>query len=279
MIVAVLKNGWKVLDFNMKLMIVTIIFDLMEGFVILIYASDSVLNTQQYLKYELGCQICYILLVVFAVTSVNLTSIVALDRYLIIVTGIRLMNKYYILLILFFIVLNTIACITGLYLNGIGILPSFTYCFLKYSNFGGLLSQGIITLSIGISTLLIYFCYIKIMIQRKKQLEEIRELFPEKYNSITRQRNMTIIKSGTLILASSISNAPYCIITVASMIDPSFYTPSVDTIRCTLIIMNMIINSLLLLGMRSDLLTRFRSLLGFKSSTELSNFNSEIELI
>ncbi|KXN68462.1 hypothetical protein CONCODRAFT_9260 [Conidiobolus coronatus NRRL 28638] len=254
MIVSIYKIGWKKLDCSMKLAGVTVIFDLLEGIVGLVLSICCLLNLDGYLKYKLGCHLVYLFIILVDLTSFNLTGIVALERYLIIVRGVKLSNNYLFLIIGVFTIINVSGCVIGIYYDSIGILPAAVYCFLKYDNIGGISSQIIALFSNATSVSMIYFCYMKIMMQRVVQLGELRELFPGKYESITKQRNMTIIKSSILILTSTIANAPYLLITVISMFHPDLFTPLLDTIRTAFVMLNMVTNSLLLLVMRSDLL-------------------------
>jgi hypothetical protein len=254
MIASIYKIGWKKLDCSMKLAGVTVIFDLLEGIVALALSVCCLLNLDGYLKYTIGCNLVYLFIILVDLTSFNLTGIVALERYLIIVRGVKLSKKYLFLIIGIFTIINVIGCVIGIYYKGVGILPAAVYCFLRYDNIGGILSQIIALFSNATSVSMIYFCYMKIIIQRTVQLGELRELFPGKYEAITRQRNLTIIKSSILILISTIANAPYLLITVVSMFHPELFTPLLDTIRTVFVMLNMVTTSLLLLVMRSDLI-------------------------
>ncbi|KXN64799.1 hypothetical protein CONCODRAFT_13909 [Conidiobolus coronatus NRRL 28638] len=73
MITVILRRGWKILDYSAKLIVITIVFDLLEA------ATACVINSR------IGCQAEYMILFMTCVTSVNLTGIVSLDKYLLIV--------------------------------------------------------------------------------------------------------------------------------------------------------------------------------------------------
>jgi hypothetical protein len=254
MIASIYKIGLGKLGCSMKLAGIAVIFDLLKGIVGLVLSICCLLGHYGYIKHKTGCQLVYLFIILVDLTSFNLTGIVALKRYMLIVKGVDLSKKHTLLLIGIFTIFNISGCVIGIYYDSIGIMPAAVYCFLKYNNIGGISSQIIALFSNAASVSMIYYCYMKIMMQRTVQLEELRELFPWKCESITRQKNMTIIKSITLIFISTIANAPYLLITVVIMFHPELFTPLLDTIRTIFIMLNMVTNSLLSLVMCSDLM-------------------------
>ncbi|KXN68463.1 hypothetical protein CONCODRAFT_9262 [Conidiobolus coronatus NRRL 28638] len=229
MITVILRRGWNILDYSAKLVVITIVFDLLEAATSFVIAIFSLSNNNSIINSRIGCQAEYMILFMTCITSVNLTGIVSLDRYLLIVKGIRLEPKYVYIILGLFGIVNVSSCIVAQYLDGIGILPATVVCMLIYDTFGGLLSQGLVVISISISTGMIYCFYIKIMIHRVNQLTEISELFPGNCKSVFYQKKMTIIKASCLIGASTIANVPYCILSIIGIFEPWFFTPLIDT--------------------------------------------------
>ncbi|KXN72210.1 hypothetical protein CONCODRAFT_4955 [Conidiobolus coronatus NRRL 28638] len=247
---------------------------MLECFLVFTSAISNLISFSAYLDSVFSCSINAILTILTAATSINLVGIVAIERYFLIVKGKPLSNRAYYMLILGLELLNLSSCIFGGTFNGFSINPTSVYCLFDLNNWAGKVGNIIIAISLGISLSMIYFGYINIMIKRRTLTLQNQRIFPFKAEKIKRDANSTIFKSALIIIASTFTNLPYCVLLVITLIYPQFLTPLIGTLCTWSIMFNMIINTTIVLRLRTDLWIELKKLLYIKSDdSDVENDN------
>ncbi|KXN68461.1 hypothetical protein CONCODRAFT_9259 [Conidiobolus coronatus NRRL 28638] len=229
-----------------------------EGLLVFPSALTDLLNLPQYNPANLNCNVNAILYTLLFGTEINLVALVAIERYLLIIHDIVLKERYYYLILAGFFAINISSCMVSLHFDGFSLHPTGVYCLFNLNNFGGKLGISIVAVSVLSAQVIIYYCYIRIMFTRRSAMLKIRDWCPSKYDEITKQANNTIFRASLVILTSTITTIPYCILTIIGLANPSFFTIIVDFIMTILILLNIIMNTLLLLIMRADILEKLK---------------------
>jgi hypothetical protein len=261
----ILRNKWKLLSIDLKLICFTLIFDLLMSFYCFISGICNIVGYSGYLNSKFSCTLNAIIYIFTCVTSINLVGVVALERYLLIVKEIVLHNRTYYIIILSLQFLNLASCLITSIFGSFGISSTSVYCIYDTANWAGISGTMILALSISISIIMTYFSYTNIIIKRRKLTLQNQTVLPFKAKKIRRDANSTIIKSALIIIASTITNLPFNLFLIMEFIDPKFLTPQIQTICTILSMFNMVINSLIILRLRTDLWNKFKEAIFIKS--------------
>jgi hypothetical protein len=217
-----------------------------------------------YINSKLSCALNAAIIVFSAVASINLVGVVALERYLLIVREKGLFNRTYYMIILGLQLINLFSVtICGVF-GGFSINSTSVYCIYNTTTWAGVVGTIILALSISSSIFMIYLGYISIMIKRRKLTLQNQNIFPFKAEKIKKDANSTILKSGLIIIVSTITTLPYCILLFISLINPKFLTPLVMTLCTVLSMLNMAINTIIVLRLRTDLWNGLKELFFIK---------------
>lgn len=266
----IFRNKWQKLHIDLKLVTITLFLDLTEAILVLPSAVFDLLGLASWMPPKISCNANAILYILAFVTEVNFVAIVAIERYALIVHHKKLKIMHYILILIVLFSLNIASCTVAYLNNGFSVHPTAVYCLFDLYTRGGKLGISILAVSMFSCIIIIYYTYTIIMIKRRRDLLNMRELFPLKSKQIQNQANTTILKSLSLILASTITNTQYSVLTIMSLIRPEFYTTIIDTICTACILLNIVMNTLLLLGMRPDLLDELKSRFHIKLNNEFN---------
>jgi hypothetical protein len=269
----ILRRSWKLLNIDLKLICFTLIFDMLECFLVLTSAICNLVGFAGYLDSVFSCTLNAVITIFTVVTSINLVGVVAIERYLLIVKEKTFKNRTYYMYILALQLINLISCIVSGAFDGFSINSTSVYCLFNLTKWSGLVGNIFLTLSIGSSIGMIYFGYIGIMIKRRNITLQNQQIFPFKAEKIRKNANSTIFKSSLIIIASTFTTLPYCVLLFISLINPRFLTPLVGTLCTWSIMFNMIINTIIVLRLRTDLWIEFKALILIKS--EISDSDSE----
>jgi hypothetical protein len=272
----IINKKWSKLNIDLKLVIITLLFDMSEGLLVFPSALTDLINLPQYNPANLNCNVNAILYTLIFGTEINLVALVAFERYLLILHDIVLRERYYYLILFGFFVINITGCMVALNFDGFSLHPTGVYCLFNLSNFGGRLGISILAISILSAQSIIYYCYIRIMFTRRSAMLKIRDWCPSKYEEITKRANDTIIRASLVVLTSTITTIPYCILTILGLANPIHFNITVDFIMTILILLNIVMNTLLLLFMRADILEKLKfKLTGISSIQFGSNASRE----
>ncbi|KXN72208.1 hypothetical protein CONCODRAFT_4953 [Conidiobolus coronatus NRRL 28638] len=250
----ILRKSWKSLNIDLKLICFTLIFDMLECFLVLTSAICNLVGFADYLNSMFSCTLNAVITIFTVVTSINLVGVVAIESFQLI---------------------NLISCVVSGAFGGFSINSTSVYCLFNLTKWSGLVGNIFLTLSIGSSIGMIYFSYIGIMIKRRNITLQTQQIFPLKAKKIRKNANSTIFKSTLIILASTFTTLPYCVLLFISLINPQFLTPLVGTLCTWSIMFNMIINTIIVLRLRTDLWIEFKVLILIKS--DISENDSELE--
>jgi hypothetical protein len=270
----ILKNKWKKLSIDLKLICFTSLFDLIICFYSFISGICNLVGFADYLNSNLSCTLNGVISVLIGTTSVNLVGVVALERYLLIVKEKTLYNRTYYLLIISLQLINLISYIVSGVFGGFSINATSVYCIYDFTNWAGIAGTMILALSFSTSITMTYFSYINIMIKRRKLTLQNQKIFPFKADKIKKDANSTIIKSALIIIASTITNLPYNILLFISFISPKLSTPLIQSICSMFNMLNVIINSLIVLRLRTDVWNEFKEFILLKPGNSDADWDS-----
>ncbi|KXN67551.1 hypothetical protein CONCODRAFT_10351, partial [Conidiobolus coronatus NRRL 28638] len=82
---------------------------------------------------------------------------------------------------------------------------------------------------------------------------------------VQKEVNSTIIKSLSIIVASTLANGPYTLILFLQIASSAFQTPAMFVVGTILINLNITLNSLILINMKPELLKDIKKMYGFRS--------------
>ncbi|KXN72209.1 hypothetical protein CONCODRAFT_4954 [Conidiobolus coronatus NRRL 28638] len=267
----ILKNKWKKLSIDLKLICFTLLFDLLSCFYIFTTGICNLVGYADYLNSKFSCTINSIISIFTCVTSINIVGVVSLERYFLIVKEKVLCRKVYYMLILSIQLVNLISCIIGGVFGGFSISATSVFCMFNLNSWAGIAGDIILILSVGTSINITYFSYINIIIKRRKLTLQNQKIFPFKSKKIKREANSTIIKSVLIIIASTFTNIPFNVLLFIALVNPKFLTPQIQAICSTFTMLNMIINALIVLRLRTDIWNEFKEVIFIK------NDNSEAD--
>jgi hypothetical protein len=254
------KKSWSRLYIDLKLVTLTVIFDSLVSFWSIICSILDLTNSTKYIAIPIGCNINAAICILLCTGSINCVAVTAIERYTKVMLQKSFREVYYYIFISCFFLFNLMACTATIYLDGFNVHPTSIYCFLNLESYGGRVGLGLLGFTEMLSILIVYSVYIRIIIKRRISALEVELHFPLQHEEIRKRANSTIFKSILIIIGSTISNFPYCVITLIDLIHPEIYTPLLDGIANLCMIANTIFNCLLILGMRPDLSEELKSL-------------------
>jgi hypothetical protein len=273
-----LRNKWRRLDIDLKLVCFTLIFDILNCFLAIITAICNMIGYAEYLNSRFSCSLNSVLTIFTAIGSINLVGLVALERYLLIVKQKILKNKIYYMLILGLQFINLASGAVSGAFGGFSIGSASVYCMLNLDSWAGIFGSIVLNLSTGASIFMIYFGYVNIMIKRRNIALETQKLFPSKAKKIRSEANSTIIKSTLIIIASTFTTIPYSAILFITIFNPIFLTPLVAAICILSAMFNMIFNPIIVLKLRIDLWYELKALIFGKSDNINSDSDSDSDV-
>ncbi|KXN72207.1 hypothetical protein CONCODRAFT_4952 [Conidiobolus coronatus NRRL 28638] len=261
----ILKNKWKILSIDLKLICFTLIFDILHCFLAFTSGICDIIGFGDYLNSRFTCSLNSVLTIFTAITSINLVGVVALERYLLIIKAKTLNSIVYYKLILGLQLINLANGVVSGTFGGFSISSASVYCMFNLNSWAGIVGSTVLSLSTGTSIFMIYFCYISIMIKRRSSALEIQKLFPLKARKIRNEANSTILKSTLIIIASTFTTIPYCAVMFIKLFNPSFLTPLVAAICLISAMFNMVFNPIIVLRLRIDIWDEIKVLFFIKS--------------
>ncbi|KXN72206.1 hypothetical protein CONCODRAFT_4951 [Conidiobolus coronatus NRRL 28638] len=229
----ILKNKWKNLSVGLKLICFTLVFDILHSFVAFTCGICNLVGFADYLNSKLSCTLNAVTIVFTCITSINIVGVVALERYFLIVKDKVLYNNTYYLIVLSLQMIILLSCVISGAFGSFSIGSTSVYCVYDTTTWAGIAGTIIIVLSISISISMTYFSYISIIVKRRKLTLQNQNILPFNAKKIKRDANVTIIKSGLIIFASTFANLPYIVYLFIELIDPKYLTPKIQTI-CTI---------------------------------------------
>ncbi|KXN68465.1 hypothetical protein CONCODRAFT_9265 [Conidiobolus coronatus NRRL 28638] len=128
---------------------------------------------------------------------------------------------------------------------------------------GGKVGSIMLGVSCLVSLTFVYTSYILIILKRRSRIKKMRQELGEHCGRLLHKKSTTLVKSLTIIIVSTLSNLPYCIIVIMCLIDYSFYTPALEMIATTCMMLNQVLNTILLLHMRPDIFADLKDRFGW----------------
>jgi hypothetical protein len=197
-------------------------------------------------------------------TSIYCVGIISLERCLLIVYKKEYTEKFYYYILGGLSFINLIAAIQAWVLDGYTLFPLSLYCFYNLKTPGGFAGSVLMVLSVGIADTLLFVCYPMICFSRRRQSQTAQlelGLDPEK---VRVDVNRTIFKSFVIIFASALTNGPYMVILIITWFNPDFLTPTIDFFQTVIIVSNMLLNTIILLNIKPELLKSLKEMWGIK---------------
>jgi uncharacterized membrane protein YhdT len=197
--------------------------------------------------------------------AINLMGIISLERCLLIVFKKEYSSRFYYSIVLLYLLINIIIAILTSVTNGFDILPNALYCMFAPSITGGLIGSVLDGLSCGSAYFLIVASYLAICVSRRNQSQKAQLELGLDPAKVKKEVNQTILRSLLIIIASLFTSGIYISILMVSWFYPPVLTNVTDMIQVVFIEPQMIINTLILLNMRPDLVKGLRNLYGLKT--------------
>ncbi|KXN73115.1 hypothetical protein CONCODRAFT_4003 [Conidiobolus coronatus NRRL 28638] len=258
------KERWSRLEIDLKLMTMAIILDLGGTVIIIVGCISNLCGYGILIDTPEKCCATAFWLLFTIVTSINIIGILSLQRCLFIVFNRQYPDIFYYFIILGQLIFNLTSWIMCWINGGFTVMPLAQYCMFDLATRFGFITSILFLISCGISDSLVFICYpiICIYIRNKTKRSQLElGINPIKVNS---QVNTAMIKSLALILASILTNGPYCIILIITLTKAQSLSPAVDFIQTTLLSTTILINSLILINLKPELWKSLKLLWGFK---------------
>jgi hypothetical protein len=274
LLIIILREKWSRLGIDLKLMTMVIILDLGGASIVLVGCVSNLCGYGIILDTVQKCNATAFWLLLTVGTSINIIGILSLQRCLFVVFNKRYPDVFYYLLILGQSIFNLTYWILCLVNRGFTVMPIAQYCMFDLNTRFGTLSSILFLISCGISDSLVFICYpiICIYIRNKTKRSQIElGMNPIK---VKNQVNTAMFRSLALILASVLTNGPYCIILIINLTKAETLTPAVDLIQTILLSTTFPINSLILINLKPELWRSLKLLWGFKADIIELNDNN-----
>jgi hypothetical protein len=266
LLISIYKYKTKNRNIDLNLCIILLFLDLMCSSITLSTSLFSVFHYSKYISTQGLCNLNGILNFVPFSTAIELMGIISLERCLLVIYKKHYPYKKYIYLLLVFIMLNGVVnSVQTALANGFDILPNAIYCLFDPSTTGGLIGSIISGLCCIVAYTLIIICYMAICIYRRNETRKIRSNLGLNPIVIKREINSTIAKSVAIMLASLFTSGVYVSIMIISWFNPNIFTNITDMVQVIFIEPQMLINTILLLNMKPELLKNLKKLYGFNS--------------
>jgi hypothetical protein len=262
--IVIFKKKWSKLKLDLKLMTIAMSFDLGVSILIFFNGITNLFNYGGYLNTDFTCKLNSFLLLFTTATSISIVGVLSLERCLIVVYKKDFSDKFYYSLIIAQFIMNFPSWLVTVLLDGVVLMPSTNYCMFNIRTTGGLIGSIFLFLSCGISDILVFICYPAICFYRRNQSRKAQLELGLDPVKVRREVNRTIYKSMALIVASAISNGPYCVGFVMIWVDSFELTPALDMVQEIFMSLNSIINSLILINLKPELWKSLKELWGFK---------------
>jgi hypothetical protein len=265
LLIAISRMKWKSLKIDMKLGFLMIIFDLGAGIDTFINHFSNLIHSSWNLPTKWSCSLNAFICLFFFINSIILVGLVSIERCLLIVYKRAYSDKFYYTIAMIFCTLNAMISIVIPFYEGFNIVASSTYCLLDVSTIAGIAGSLLVGGLMGASLVCIFFGYTMIILYRSNQSKQAQlelGLDPEK---VKKEVRSTVIKSLSIIFVSAITNGPYTVLLLLQMISSAFLTPAILAVSAILINCNTMLNSLILLNMKPELLNEVRKAYGFKT--------------
>ncbi|KXN71626.1 hypothetical protein CONCODRAFT_5699 [Conidiobolus coronatus NRRL 28638] len=256
---------WKNMHVDMKLSYMMIWLDLFGAFCLLFNSINNFASHGLFVSNRIFCNLDAIMLFLSFFTSIYCVGIVSLERCLLIVYKREYSERFYFYILGGLSLINIIAAIQAWILNGYTLFPMSLYCFYNLKTPGGFVGSVLMVVSVGVADTLLFVCYPMICVYRRKQSQKAQlelGLDPEK---VKLEVNRTIAKSLGIILASGLTNGPYMVILIITWFNPDFLTPMIDFFQTVIIVSNLLLNTVILLNIKPELLKSLKKMWGIKS--------------
>jgi hypothetical protein len=247
------KKRWSKLCVDLRLVAITLFADITVNLWSTICAITDLSNTSYYLSDKVGCNINGTITILVFIWSVNSVAVTAVERFILITLEKKVYEPLYYIILSILTFINILSCVVTIILDGFTIHPTTIYCMFKLDSTSGKIGLGIVGVSEAASILAIYITYLGIIIKRRSLAIKAKRNFSLQHNDIRINSSSTIRKSVLIILCISISNLPYCTMTLLALTHPKLYTPLLDGIITMCMIINSVFNSFIILEMRPDL--------------------------
>ncbi|KXN71627.1 hypothetical protein CONCODRAFT_5700 [Conidiobolus coronatus NRRL 28638] len=259
------RDKWKNMKVDMKLAYMMIFLDLFGAFCLLFNSINNLASHGLFVSNRILCNLDAIMLFLSFFTSIYCVGIVSLERCLLIVYKREYSERFYFSILGGLSLINIIAAIQAWVLNGYTLFPMSLYCFYNLKTPGGFTGSVLMVVSVGIADTLLFVCYPMICIYRRKQSQNAQLELGLDPLKVQREVNRTIYKSLGIILASALTNGPYMVILIITWFNPDFLTPIIDFFQTVIIVSNLLLNTLILLNMKPELLKSLKEMWGFNS--------------
>ncbi|KXN68096.1 hypothetical protein CONCODRAFT_9737 [Conidiobolus coronatus NRRL 28638] len=253
LLIIIAKKKWSKLYIDLKLVSITIFVDLILSIWSIISSILDLTDKIDYIASQVGCTISATISTIIFTGTVNCVAVTAIERYALIVLEASIADHFYYCILLGFTLISIIGCTVTIVLKGFSVHPTSIYCMNDLQTSAGRIGLGFVGFSEIFSLIIVYFCYISIILARRRSAFQTKKEFPMQFKNIDTKGKSTIFKSSLIIIGITLSNAPYLIITLISLARYELYTPVLDGITTLCLILNSIFNIFLILGMQPDL--------------------------
>jgi hypothetical protein len=260
----IFKEKWSRLGIDLKLMTMIIILDLCGAAIIIVGSVSNLCGSGFIIDTTEKCYATAIWLLFTLLTSVNITGVLSLQRCLFVVFNKKYPDKFYYSIIFAHFIFNIISWITCCINQGFTIMPLAQYCMFDVTTRSGVISSAMLIISCGISDILVFTCYPIICVHCRNESKITQLELGMDPAKVKNKVNTTMAKSLFVILASMLSNVPYCIILITKCVKGKNFAPSVDLVQTLLLSTTVVINSLILINLKPELWKSLKILWRFK---------------
>jgi hypothetical protein len=276
LVLRVLMNRkWSHMNIDLKLITITLVFDIISCLESGLNCFFNIINFQYNLSYSWSCNLTATICLIGFITSINLVGLIALERCLLICYQTKIKEIYYWIILLIFILINVSSIVISWLHHGFTILPASMYCMFDVNTRAGRIT-GIITLLLAlVSVAMVFVGYIKISLKRAQESKQSQIELGLNPAVVKKTMRSTIIKSMIIIFVSCLNNGPYCILVVISLFEPKFLTPLIDCISTSCLMLNLCLNTIIVLHMRPGLFKEILNYLGYKNLFSIDSRHNE----
>ncbi|KXN68466.1 hypothetical protein CONCODRAFT_9266 [Conidiobolus coronatus NRRL 28638] len=258
-----MKKNLRRLNIDLQLVALTLLCDIATGLYCIVNSISNFAESDYFLNTRVKCNINATFGIIAAATSFNIVGVIGAERCLLIVYDIQFKKKYYFVLLSLLLLLNFLCILVCWLFNGFGQTPTGIYCMFDLYEIGGKVGSMLLATSCLISLTFVYTGYILIILKRRRRIKKMRQELGEHCVKLLHKKSATLVKSLTIIIVSTFTNLPYCIIVIMSIIDPYYINLPLDMIATTCMILNQVLNTILLLHMRPDILADLKDRFGW----------------
>jgi hypothetical protein len=258
-----IKKNLRRLNIDLQLVALTLLCDIATGLYCIVNSISNFAESDYFLNTRVKCNINATFGIVAVATSFNIVGIIGAERCLLIVYDVQFKKKYYFVLLSLFLLLNFLCILICWVFNGFGQTPTGIYCMFDLYEIGGKVGSIVLATSCLISLILVYSGYILIILKRRRRIKKMREELGEHCGKLLQRKSSTLVKSLSIIVVSTFTNLPYCIIVIMSIIDSYYINPALDMIATTCMMLNQVLNTILLLHMRPDIFADLKERFGW----------------